>query len=205
MRAHRLLCPHRGALWDLFYKSICPHGLITPQRPYFPISSHGQSRFNNEFGETQYSLHSVLSISFPNWPLNVIPSDWNISPQIFTKNTPFSSVQMEMTNYCLYTNLAGLPWWLKQSSISPQFRRHRFNPWVGKIPWRRKWQSTPVFLPGESHGRRSLVVNTPWGHKDSDTSECTCTILSTAEYVIFFILKKNLCIPTLKFIRSFGE
>jgi len=34
--------------------------------------------------------------------------------------------------------------------------RHRFNPWVGKIPWRRKWQSIPIFLPGEPHGQRSL-------------------------------------------------
>jgi len=36
-------------------------------------------------------------------------------------------------------------------------RRHSFNPWVEKIPWRREWQSTPVFLPGTSHGQRSLV------------------------------------------------
>ena len=40
-----------------------------------------------------------------------------------------------------------------------------FNPWVGNIPWRRKWQPTPVFLPGESHGRRSLVGYSPWGRK----------------------------------------
>ena len=33
----------------------------------------------------------------------------------------------------------------------------RFDPWVGKIPWRKKWQPTPVFLPGKSHGQRSLV------------------------------------------------
>ena len=39
----------------------------------------------------------------------------------------------------------------------------RFNPWVGKIPWGRKWQPTPVFLPGESHGRRSLVGYNPRG------------------------------------------
>ena len=38
-----------------------------------------------------------------------------------------------------------------------QCRRCEFDPWVGKIPWRRKWQPTPVFLPGESHGQRSLV------------------------------------------------
>ena len=45
------------------------------------------------------------------------------------------------------------------------------NPWVGKIPWRRKWQPTPVFLPGKSHGPRSLVGYCPWGHKESDTTE----------------------------------
>ena len=38
-------------------------------------------------------------------------------------------------------------------------------PWSGKIPWRRKWQPTPVFLPGKSHGERSLVGYSPWGHK----------------------------------------
>ena len=43
-------------------------------------------------------------------------------------------------------------------------------PWVGKIPWRKKWQSTPVFLPGESHGQGSLVCYSPWGHKGSDTT-----------------------------------
>ena len=43
--------------------------------------------------------------------------------------------------------------------------------WVGKIPWRRKWQPTPVLLPGESHGWRSLVGYSLWGHKESDTTE----------------------------------
>ena len=42
--------------------------------------------------------------------------------------------------------------------------------WVGKIPWRRKWQPTPVYLPGESHGQRSLAGYSPWGHKVSDTA-----------------------------------
>ena len=47
----------------------------------------------------------------------------------------------------------------------------RFDPWVGKIPWRRKWQPTPVVLPGESHGQRSLVGYSPWGRKEWDTTE----------------------------------
>ena len=53
--------------------------------------------------------------------------------------------------------------------IQLQCRRHgrsrEFSPWVEKIPWRRKWQPTPVFLPGESHGQRSLVGYSPWGHE----------------------------------------
>ena len=39
----------------------------------------------------------------------------------------------------------------------------KFDPWLGKIPWRRKWQPTPVFLPGKPHGQRSLAGYSPWG------------------------------------------
>ena len=46
-----------------------------------------------------------------------------------------------------------------------RIRRHRFNPWLGKIPWRRKRQPTPVFLPGKSHGERSLGGYSHWGQK----------------------------------------
>jgi len=59
----------------------------------------------------------------------------------------------------------GLPGWLRGSSVCMQCRRPGFDPWVGKIPLRRQWQPTPVFLPGESHGRRSLVGYSPQGLK----------------------------------------
>ena len=52
-------------------------------------------------------------------------------------------------------------------------KRHGFDPWVGKIPWRRAWQPTSVYLPGESHGQRSLAGCSPWGLKESDTNEAT--------------------------------
>ena len=51
--------------------------------------------------------------------------------------------------------------WLSCKESARQCRRHGFDPWVGKILWRRKWQPTPVFLPGESHGQRSLVGYSP--------------------------------------------
>ena len=54
-------------------------------------------------------------------------------------------------------------------------RRHGFNPRVRKIPWRRKWQPTLVFLPGEPHGQRSLVGCSPWGRKESDVTEWLST------------------------------
>ena len=68
-------------------------------------------------------------------------------------------------------------------------------PWVGKIPWRRKWQHTPVFLPGKSHGWRSLAVYTPWGRKELDTTEqlhyfhYLFTIFIFFSYVIFNVIK----------------
>ena len=46
-----------------------------------------------------------------------------------------------------------------------QCRRLRFDPWVKKIPWRRSWQPTPVFLPGESHGQKSLAGYSPWSRR----------------------------------------
>ena len=75
----------------------------------------------------------------------------------------------------------GLPRWLSGKESTCQCRRHRrhgFDPWVGKIAWRRKWQPTPVFWLGESHGQRSLGGYLPWGHTESDMSaatECACT------------------------------
>ena len=64
----------------------------------------------------------------------------------------------------LSTLSAGLP-----QSLRLQCRRLGFDPSVRKIPWRRKWQPTPVFLHGKSHGQRNLAGYSPWGCKESDT------------------------------------
>ena len=58
-----------------------------------------------------------------------------------------------------------LPWGLSGKESACQRRRCRFNPWVRKIPWSRKWQPTLGFLPGKSHGQRSLTGYNPWGCK----------------------------------------
>ena len=53
----------------------------------------------------------------------------------------------------------------------PTMRETQVHPWVKKIPWRRGWQPTPIFLPGEFHGQRSLADYSPWGCKESDMIE----------------------------------
>ena len=53
----------------------------------------------------------------------------------------------------------------------PAMWETRFDPWVGKMPWRKAWEPTPVFLPGEFHGQRSLMGFSPWGHKELDMTE----------------------------------
>ena len=66
------------------------------------------------------------------------------------------------------------PRWLSGKASTCQCTRHKrwgFDPWGQKIPWRRKWQPTPVFLPGKSHGQRSIMGYSPWGCKESDTTE----------------------------------
>ena len=68
----------------------------------------------------------------------------------------------------------GFPGDISGKELACQCRRHksgRFDPWVGKILQGRAWQLTPVFLPGKSHGWRSLVGCSPWGRGESDTTE----------------------------------
>ena len=64
-----------------------------------------------------------------------------------------------------------LPRWLSGKEFTCQwerYRRHWFDPWVGKIPWRKKWQPAPVFLPGKSHGQRRLAGYSLWCCEESD-------------------------------------
>ena len=68
--------------------------------------------------------------------------------------------------YCRELWGSGLPLWLSWQRICLWYGRPRFDPWVGKIPWRRERLPTPVFWPGECHGLYS-----PWGGKESDTTE----------------------------------
>ena len=81
--------------------------------------------------------------------------------------------------------LRGLPRWTGCKESTCQCRRFVFDPFgqeEGNGRWRKKWQPTPVFLPGESHGQRNLAGYSPWGHKDSDrTEQLTLSFLGSSD------------------------
>ena len=82
-----------------------------------------------------------------------------------------------------------------------QCRRYRilgFNPQVEKIPWSRKWQPAPVFLPGRFHGQRNLAGYSPQGHKESDMTEYThAGMINTNLFIIRTIFSQVCVTPNL--------
>ena len=89
------------------------------------------------------------------------------------------------THICVY--IFGLPWWPNVKESAWQGRRRGLDPWVGKIPWRRKWQHTPVFLPGKSHGQKNLV-----GYFHGSTKESDTTWRLNGDNIYIYFLKKEL-------------
>ena len=86
---------------------------------------------------------------------------------------------MQCPLFAMYRS-RGASWWLSSKGPTCNAGDLGLTPWSGRFPWRRVCQPTPVFLPGESHGQRSLVGYSPRGHKEWDMTKVTehaCTIL----------------------------
>ena len=89
---------------------------------------------------------------------------------------------------CDFTVLCGVPKWGSGKESACRCRRLRFNPWVRKSPWCRKWQPIPEFLPGKFHGQRSLEGYSPWVRQESDMTEwLSMHAQYCTEYSIFIL------------------
>ena len=142
-------------------------------------SSLGISNFLEEISSLSHSivfLYFFALITEESF-LHLLAILWNsafkwvylsFSPLLFT-SLLFIAICMASSDshfaFCISFSWGGLPWSFRWQSICLQCRRPGFDP------WRRKWQPTPVFLPGKSHGQRILVGYSPWGHKELDTTE----------------------------------
>ena len=76
----------------------------------------------------------------------------------------------------------GFTWWLSGNEATYKCKRHGFNSWVRKIPWRRKWQLSPVFLPGKFCEQGSLEGYCLWGFKELDITEHIHKVWETCEW-----------------------
>ena len=106
----------------------------------------------------------------------------------------------------MYSNVyVGLPRWLSGKESACQCRRHKrhgFDPWVRKIPWSRKWQPTPVFLPGKVHGPRSLVGYSSWDCREVDTTEPLSTCVYSSINYNSMICKQLNCSSTDEWVKT---
>ena len=153
------LCLSRGLdLMGYWEPVLVWHGAPCPKPP-FPRGSLSE----------HLSLFLLLFMEHPR-ALGGSSSEWSL-PAVFVGGFPGGSVSREST--C-------------QSSC--QCRRCRFDLWVGKIPWRRVWQPTPIFLPGKFHGQKNLGGYSPWGHKELDMTELACTHMLSLWEPIFQVV-----------------
>ena len=120
-------------------------------------------------------------------------------------------VQRKLWSFHLIPLCYGLPKWLSGEESACQCRRrrrHGLDPWIRKIPWRRKWQPAPVFSPRKSHGQRSLTGNSPWGHKESDMTEQLRTLYyrqcKWPPHWTGQVCKTDLCLPSKAVNDDFG-
>ena len=137
-----------------------------------PFSSHLQSfPASGSFQMSQFFVLGGQSIG--------VSASTSLLPRNIQDCFPLGYIYMNLFSYRLLQAIeySRSPLYLKQWRICLQCRGPGFDPWVGKILWRREWQSTPVFLPGEFHGQRSLAGCSPWGCKELDTTEQLTLIL----------------------------
>ena len=139
---------------------------------------------------------SNIWISYSSEPSNMITFSF-FNSYFFGKDL-FCFLNSKMDRY-IYL----MKWWafqvalvVKNSPANVGRKRHGFDPWVGKIPWRRVWQPPPVFLPGESHGQWILMGYSPWGHMSQTQlkwlSVHTCTMKSPLMNYIY--MQRSGCI-----------
>ena len=103
-----------------------------------------------------------------------------------------------------WSSYMGLPRCRSGKEFACQCKKCGFDPWLKKIPWRREWLSTPVFLPGKFHGQRSLVSYSPWGGKESDAIEHACMTILYCDSSLFLHAESLVIARTLS-LSSLGK
>ena len=111
-----------------------------------------------------------LSACYLIWVSLTLDVGWLLSAATLTLDVGWLLAATLLHRHSCFRGLSGKEFACQCGSL----KQRRFDPWVRKTPWRRKWQPTPVSLPGESYGQSSLEGHSPWGCKEQDTTEQSC-------------------------------
>ena len=148
---------------------LFPEKWINGHMQLYELSDHVPhisitARVYSDFAEFSKARSLLLPLT------QIRPSALCIAPQSWEKFFPVPLLAVSLVPLLLVPSIRAS---LVAQTVKnlPAMQDTGFNPWVGKIPWRRAWQPTPVFLPEEFHGQRSLANYSPWDHKESDTTE----------------------------------
>ena len=180
--SHFIGCLETKYFWTSFQTSCQCIMLCKRLLPWIYIILAKYSSSSSKFrilvtsgeGDKEHELWERAYIYFLNI-LFLLEHNW------FTRLCYFQ-LHSEVIQFYIYGRL---PRWLSGKESTCQCRRCKrcgFDPWVGKVPWRRKWQSAPVFLPGKFHGQRSLAGYSPLGHKELNMTEQTHKHIHTHTY-----------------------
>ena len=151
----------------LSYQCSLEHASETSQllRPCGLVSFSSSETYQR----SQFQLSN--SLSFSKSPLSELTDNHSTLQELLPQGVSgvlsgFKEKNLDLSGSPSFTldisNISAASWWLSGKVATCQCRRHEFDPWVRKIPWRMEWHPTPVFLPGKSHGQKSLAGYSPW-------------------------------------------
>ena len=153
-----------------------------------------------------WSVSVSFFISFFSFPLqgNSYPISCGYHSNPFFKNIcRYVSINNMYCWFACFQTSHWASWWLSGKESACWYRRCGFDTWVRKIPWRRKWQPTLVFLPGKFHGQRSLAGYSPWGQKR--TVHDWATKRQTNFMLLVRLLLKTMFYSLVSFDELWGE
>ena len=138
-----------GWSWAVTFLDMCPKSITASDGRCFIIHCNALGRGSDHLSTTYLPWFSCRHTSKSNWVYQCLR--FSLAKDKVSK--------LPLPNFAVpISSCDCLPGWLSGKESACQCRSHRrLFPWVGKIPWTRRWQPTPVFLPGGSHGQRSLV------------------------------------------------
>ena len=163
-----------------FYKTCDkqqPHRVTQCEKSKGPLSACGEQHYDRKQRPWQRIRHDLVTKQWEakvgrlGYPLLELGRDTREDRGIQFRISCFILLwrvqDLEIMVVFFFLKMTSIPilWGFPGGLNGQECRRHVFDSWVEMIPWRRKWQPTPVFLPGKSHGQRSLVGYSPWGRE----------------------------------------